>query len=102
MFIRLFAYAINEIKAKNVLDDVLKAIELDLERIDFLICEPYWKMDGIYEMELKISLKRELSDTELNTFLENISDRWMLFGTPPDEMLASITMEGCNYIKKGV
>lgn len=102
MFIRLFAYAIDETKAKMVLDDVIKAIKFDIEGIDYLKCEPYWKMDGIYEMELKITLKRKLSDTEFNAFLENVSDRWMLFGTPPDEMLTSITMEGCSYIKNGV
>ena len=102
MFIRLFAYANNENNAKLVTNSVLDSIYHNIDKIEYDSCEPYWKINGIYKVEIKVLLKESLTDGQFQFFINDISDKWLLFGSPTDEFLASETTEGCNYIKSGV
>ena len=101
MFIRLFAECDDKETALDIYRDVMSGMKecVENEEIDV---KPYWKMKGIFVVEAEVDLKRELCEEELNQFLESVSDKWLRFGDPTDEFLASVTTEGCNYMKKGV
>ena len=102
MFIRLFAIAVNESEAKTVAENVLSSIRSYIESVDYVKCVPYWKIDGLYEVEMKVLVKASFSDTLLNRFLDDISDKWACLGSPANEFLASVTAKDCNFIKTGI
>ena len=102
MIIRLFAFATNDNEARLVIDNVLDSINQNIERTEYLSCEPYWKIEGVYAVELKISFKNEISEINIENWLNDISDKWLLFGSPTNEFLASITTKDCNFIKDGI
>lgn len=39
---------------------------------------------------------------EINKILENIADKWIRFGSPTTELLASDTTENSNFILEGL
>ena len=102
MFIRLFAYADNERTAKSIANDVLSSLARCIDKVDYVSCEPYWKIDGTYKIEMSIVFVNQLTDSQFHSFMNDVSDKWLFFGSPPDELLASDTTEGCSYIKTGV
>ena len=102
MYIRLFAMAVNESEAKTVAENVLSSISYNIKSFDYVKLAPYWKMDGLYEVELKVLFKGVFSDLQLENYLEDISDKWVCFGSPANEFLASVTAEDCNFIKTGI
>lgn len=102
MFIRLFAECDDKETALDIYRDVMGGMKENVENEEIVDVKPYWKMKGIFVVEAEMDLKRELNDEELNHFLASISDKWLRFGDPTDELLASVTTEGCNYMKKGV
>ena len=102
MFIRLFAYAANEPKSRQIVDNAVKGICDYIDSIEIISCKPYWKISGVYENEVKVVLKNDLTDAQLKTWLNDISDKWLYWGSPANEMLASETTEDCHYIMDGV
>lgn len=102
MFIRLFAYADSECSAKIVANNTLNSISKSINSMEYVTCEPYWKMDGVYKIEMKVVLEDQLTDSQFHDFMDDVSDKWLFYGSPTDELLASDTTEGCNYIKRGV
>lgn len=102
MFIRLFSYASNELDSKQIVDNILKSINVYIDKVEFVLCKPYWKMSGVYENEVRVVFKNDLTDVQLNTWLYDISDKWLYLGSPITEMLASETTKDCHYIIDGV
>lgn len=102
MLFRLFAYSNSESEAKKVFDSIINNIENSIVYKEYKKIEPYWKIEGIYVIEVKIELDKDFNEEKKEEFLKSIADKWTMFGNPVDEVLASETTEGCNYIKKGV
>lgn len=77
--------------------------ELDnIDKIEYVAIEPYWKIDGIYILEVNVDLKIAFTEERVTKFLDSISDKWTFFGDPIEEALASEATEGCSYIINGV
>jgi formylmethanofuran:tetrahydromethanopterin formyltransferase len=102
MFIRLFAECDDKETALDIYRNVTDGIKENVENEEIVDVKPYWKMKGIFVVEAEMDLKRALNGEEFHYFLSFISDKWLRFGDPTDEFLASVTTEGCKYMKKGV
>ncbi|WP_238917732.1 hypothetical protein [Clostridium sp. YIM B02555] len=102
MLIRLFAYSNNEVQAKNIFDSITSSINSSIVFKEYKKIEPYWKIEGIYLIEVRIELDKYFKEESMEEFLKSIADKWIVFGNPIEEVLASEATEGCNYIKKGV
>lgn len=102
MFIRLYVNAINEYEVQPILEVFLNKFQpiLNSQRVQKI--EAYWKMDNVYIVELTLMLLHDINETELNRVLVNIADKWSSFGSPTNELLASETTNGCNYILNGI
>lgn len=102
MFIRLFTHSTSEEESKKILNEIITN-ELDyIDKIEYVTIEPYWKVESIYKIEVNVNLKEIFNEERMKSFLNSISDKWIFFGKPIEEALASETTEGCNYIKDGV
>lgn len=101
MNIRLYVKSNNEPEALLVFEKVLKIFSSIMVSKEVLKIEPYWKIDGVYFVEVKI-ITKEITENKMEKILESISDRWIQFGSPPTEFLASDTTENCNYILDGL
>lgn len=102
MLIRLFAYASNKGEAKHIFESIIIDIENNIVHKKYTKNEPYWKMEGIYEVEVNIELTRDFNELKRDEFLKSISDKWLAFGEPIEEVLASNTNKDCKYIKSGI
>ncbi|WP_313563417.1 hypothetical protein [Ruminiclostridium cellobioparum] len=104
MYIRLIAISADEKEAAQILDSVLKEIQKSIINKEIRLLEPYWKIEGRYEIEANINLDFDsnFSNNRIQTFLNSISDKWIMYGSPVNEVLASQTTEGCNILKNGV
>ncbi|MFB8425050.1 hypothetical protein ACFC4S_23825 [Priestia megaterium] len=102
MFVRLYITAQNEPEAKGNLIIVLEKLKSILIKTNVEKLEPYWKFNDMYVVELSLEVKKDLTLSGLKYLLESISDRWEYYGEPINELLASKTVEGCNYILKNV
>lgn len=102
MLFRLFAYSNDEVEAKSVFESIINDIESSIVYKEYKKIEPYWKIEGIYVVTVRIELHNDFEGENKEDFLKSISDKWITFGNPIDEVLASETTEGCNFIKKGV
>jgi hypothetical protein len=102
MLFRVFEYSNNENDAKVIFDDIINNIKDYITNKNYIKIEPYWKIKGIYVVEVKIQFNKNFNDIILKKFLMSIAYKWMEFGNPIDEVLASETMDECNYIKKDI
>ncbi|KYN78010.1 hypothetical protein A0J52_01625 [Clostridium sporogenes] len=102
MLFRLFAYSNNKDEAKFVFNSIIKNIESSIVYKEYKKIEPYWKIDGIYVVEVKVEFYKGLYEKNKEEFLKSIADKWTVFGNPIQEIIASDTTEGCMYIKKGI
>lgn len=102
MFMRVFVEADNSETAAKMVEDICAILQKEIEVVEIVKNEPYWKMQGVYVLETKIDFRGELSTSTLNEFLTAISDKWLFFGDPVNEALASDANQDCNYIKKGL
>lgn len=102
MFVRLFAECGNQESALEIYRDVMDGLKEEVIKEKIISVKPYWKMNGIYVVEAELDFKNGLSEEKCHAFLTSIADQWLCFGDPPNEVLASVTTEGCSYMKKGV
>lgn len=102
MFIRLYENAKSEREARLVLEKVLKIFEPVLKNKEIKKVEPYWKIDGVYVVEMTMLISEDKTEVEINGILESIADKWTRFGSPTTELLASDTTENCNFILEGL
>ena len=91
MFIRLYVYSNNNIESKNISKEVVKPLENYIEKIKYIANKPYWKIDGMYVVEIKIKLYDKLNQNYFNKFLKEISNDWSILGINEDELIASDT-----------
>ncbi|MCH1627034.1 hypothetical protein [Fredinandcohnia quinoae] len=59
-------------------------------------------MENNYVVEIDLSLLEGINEVELKGVLMSISDKWLKFGIPTNELLASEAIEGCSYILNGI
>ena len=100
MFVRLFAACGDGEAALDIYRDALAGMKEYVENENIIDVKPYWKMKGIFVVEAELHLKKEWNGEKLNQFMSSISDTWLRFGDPADELLASVTAEGCTGMKK--
>lgn len=102
MLIRIFANSNTEDKAIQIYKKFIQATMLFIkdEKIDKV--EPYWKYDDMYVIEANIILICDMESKRFGDFLNKISDKWQFFGTPVDEVLASLNIDGCKYMIDGI
>jgi len=99
---RLFAACDDGEAALDIYRDALAGMKEYVENENIIDVKPYWKMKGIFVVEAELHLKKEWNGEKLNQFMSSISDTWLRFGDPADELLASVTAEGCTGMKRGV
>ena len=102
MFIRIFTYFQDEYKIKMMINEIINKQIDNINKVEYITIEPYWKIEGVYKVEVEVDLESELTEQVREKFLYSISDKWTYFGKPIEEALASETTEGCNYIKDGI
>ncbi len=102
MFIRIFTYFQNEYQIKMMIDEIISKQIESINKVEYITIEPYWKIPGIYKVEVEVDLKLEFTEQVREKFLYSISDKWAYFGKTMEEALASETTEGYNYIKNGI
>lgn len=66
-----------------------------IKRIKYKSNKPYWKIDGMYVVEIKLEFNDKLNNNNFNEFLKSISDNWSIFGIYNEELMSSDT----NYIE---
>jgi hypothetical protein len=102
MYIRLFANSQTEGEALSVFENVISYITNIIKCKEIKKIEPYWKIEGVYEIGAEIELNEDLKGDYLKGFLNSISDKWIFYGNPANEVLASDSTESCTYLKVGV
>lgn len=102
MYIRLFANTSNSDEALSILSDALHDIKDIIETQEIVKSEPYWKVEEVYVVETEITLREQLQTEKLKHFLYGIADKWISYGEPINEAVASETTKDCNFIMKGV
>jgi hypothetical protein len=102
MFVRLYVNSKNECQTQSILEIFIKKFQPILKSQEVQRIEPYWKMENAYVVEIDLSLLDGTNEVELNRVLMSISDKWLKFGSPTNELLASETTEGCKYILNGL
>ncbi|WP_176009274.1 hypothetical protein [Paenalkalicoccus suaedae] len=102
MFVRLFVNSKNDSQTRSILRSFIKKFHPILKSQEIQKIEAYWKIENAYVVEIDLSLLDGTSEVELNKVLMSISDRWLKFGSPTNEFLASETTEGCKYILNGL
>ncbi|MCH1625328.1 hypothetical protein [Fredinandcohnia quinoae] len=102
MFIRLYVNANSELEANLVLEKVLNIFQPILKSKGAQKVEPYWKIEGVYIVEITMLISDRKTQGEITEVLERISDNWTRFGSPVTELLASDTTENCNFLLDGL
>ena len=97
MFIRYFV-------ASDSQNDAVSLINNDYKKIDYYISKkeikkvlPYWKIDNVYIVEVIIDLQTDM----LKSFMDYYSDKWLEYGCPVDEYVASKNIQECTFIRTG-
>lgn len=102
MFVRLFANTTDKSEAISILNNTLASIENKIKSKNITKTEPYWKMEYVYLVESEILFYDDLDSEQINQFMYGIANKWMFFGSPINEALASDTVEGCEFLISGV
>ncbi|MDN4618536.1 hypothetical protein QCD85_10540 [Paenibacillus sp. PsM32] len=102
MFVRLFVNAKSETEARVVLEKVFRIFSPILENKEIKKIEPYWKMDEVYIVEITMLISENQTESKLNRILECIANKWIRFGDPVTELLASDTTENCIFMLEGI
>ncbi|GAA0741814.1 hypothetical protein [Clostridium oceanicum] len=102
MFIRSFVYADSKIEAESVFEDIVTYIKSNIKSRKYIKNEPYWKCDKMFVVEVEIGLNKYLNEVEINEFLKSISNKWLTFGNPINEIVVSDATEDCILEKNNV
>lgn len=102
MFIRLFTNTNKQEEAIRIFNSIFDNFNEYFRNKEISKSEPYWKMNGVYVVEANIEFLGDITDKIFTEFLESIADKWLYFGNPVDEALASDTTEECKFIKNGI
>ena len=104
MYISLYVQTRQPDEARALLMEIISSTGRDVTTYTYEKNEHYWKNEGLMHIEVEFLLTPSLSKDERKCFLAKLSDKWIYLGNPvrEDEVLASLTAEGCNYIKTGI
>lgn len=102
MFIRAFIYSNSNDEAQNVFESLIESVKDSIKSKECIDNKPYWKIKGIYVVEVKIVFDSKFNEDFNDKLLESICDKWTTFGNPIEEVLACDDNEGCNFIKNGL
>lgn len=99
----MYVYATSEEESKIVCKNILEELNMYIAKIKIMYNIPYWKIEGIYEMSIQIEALIDLiKEDKWIEFLNNITDKWVEYGDPVNEILISRNLEGCNFIRDDV
>ena len=94
MYFTLYSYAKDIAESKELFEKVIS--KFPPGEITESDGENYWKIEGVFVYGAKLNVC--LSIQEIRAILENICDKWLNFGSPVQEFLASDTIEGgCTF-----
>lgn len=94
MFVRMFLYADTKEEALRISDDVLRNLDARIDRKTVVESEPYWKMEGVYQIGTALRLKQSvISKAVMRMFLKSLSNIWLTYGEPVDEFLVTRNLE---------
>lgn len=100
MFVRMFLYAKSKEEATAICNDILSNIDLYIEQRKIVEITPYWKIEGIFQIELSVVLKNNsINSEDWERFLKTLSNIWLSYGEPIDEILITRKLDGsimCN------
>jgi hypothetical protein len=96
MFVRMYVNAINEEVALGFAQKFVNLFDSFLKSISDQVIEPYWKLKGVYQIEIEMQLYREINEKEIKKVLSTIGDNWLTFGDPVNELLISDTTDNCD------
>lgn len=82
--------------AYTIVENSLKIMNEIIIEQKYISIEPYWKIEKMYVVEIDLIIRDNYKYMIL--FLNSISDCWIRFGDPTDELLASQSGGKC-YIK---
>lgn len=88
-------YSNNKKESKDFTEYTVKPLNNYIKRIKYKSNKPYWKIDGMYVVEIKLEFNDKLNNNNFNEFLKSISDNWSIFGMHNEELMSSDT----NYIE---
>ncbi|MCC3868992.1 hypothetical protein [Terrisporobacter mayombei] len=95
LFIRLFVYSNNKKESRNITEGIVKPLNDYINKIKYKSNKPYWKIDGMYVVEIKIEFNDKLNQNKFNKFLKEISNNWLTLGMQDEELISSDT----NFIE---
>lgn len=103
MFIRMFLYAKTKEEAINLSNSILLNLDIQIDRKKIVELEPYWKIDGIYEIGIEIILKnKSISKKILENFLKSLSNKWLSYGEPIYEILVTRNLDNTILTNKKI
>ncbi|HAU85966.1 MAG TPA: hypothetical protein DCW90_10835 [Lachnospiraceae bacterium] len=89
MNISLFLNVESENTARNLSDEIIRAAVKNVETIDVVSCEEYWKFDGMYKVIAEV--KYSVEEPELD--LDKITNKWST-SNGGQEIIIAINDEG--------
>ncbi|MBD5136548.1 MAG: hypothetical protein HDT39_11405 [Lachnospiraceae bacterium] len=95
MFIRMFLYAKSKKETISICSNILSNIDIHIEKRKVVEIVPYWKIEGVFQIELSIALKNNSIDSnDWERFLKTLSNIWLSYGEPIDEILITRKLDG--------
>lgn len=102
MLIRSYLYTQDKNESFSIIENAISVFKGNFTNYTILKNEPYWKDPNLFVVEVKLSTYTSFSIEDIEEGLRSIADKWLYFGNPVDEALASDTMEGCRFLITGV
>ena len=84
----MFLYSESKEEAVGICNSILSDIDLYIEERKIVDISPYWKIEGIFQIELNVVLKNnDINSEDWEGFLKTLSNIWLNYGEPTDEIL---------------
>lgn len=88
---RLFVYSNNKKESSNIAEYIVEPLNKYIKKFKYKSNKPYWKIDGMYVVEIKIEFNDKFNENKFNQFLEIISNNWLTLGIQDEELISSNT-----------
>lgn len=103
MFIRCFVYANKKDDAQEIIERSLRMMQDNIVEKKNICIEAYWKIDGMYQIELELELDKRRNYETVALFLNSISKCWIQYCSPiNNEILASQSEENCHMVNEKI
>ena len=91
----MFLYAKSKKETISICNNILSNIYMHIEKRKVVEIVPYWKIEGVFQIELSITLKNNSIDSnDLERFLKTLCNLWLSYGEPIDEILITRKLDG--------